>query len=128
MGEHNQMTNDTQTITKYDRIYGGLLDVCLATKASTVKIVQAITGKSESFIVQTFRHPELGDFIFIEHLDEDGVTRTALPPKVCNLIASQKDSLTKTGRSIRGRRSMAERMANGYVPTFAKKNGRKKKA
>lgn len=115
------MTNETQTITKYDRIYGGLLDVCLATKASTVKIVQAITGKSESFIVQTFRHPELGDFIFIEHLDEDGVTRTALPPKVCNLIASQKDSLTKTSRSRRGKRVMAERMAQGWVPNFKKR-------
>jgi hypothetical protein len=107
------MTNETQIVTKYDRIYGGLQDVSLSTKASTVKTVQAVTGKSESFIVQTLRHEELGDFIFIEHLDENGVVRLALPPKVANLIASQRDALTARRRSISSRRVMRERMASG---------------
>jgi len=122
------MTNEVQTISKFDRIYGGLQDVSLSVKASTVKYVQPITGKSESFIVQTLRHPELGDFIFIEHIDEEGVTRTALPPKVCNLIASQKESLTKTNRSRTSKRIMRERMDAGWKPNFAKKNGKKKSA
>ena len=125
MNTNNHQIETHQTINKFDRIYGGMQDVSLKTKPSTVKYVQPITGKSEAFIVQTFRHEELGDFIFIEHLDEDGVTRTALPPKVSSLLGSQRDSLTKTSRSRRGKRVMEERMANGYVPTFAKKKRKK---
>jgi hypothetical protein len=113
MGEQQtSMTDTTQIISKYDRTYGGLMDVCLKTKPSTVQVVQAITGKSETFIVQTFRHPELGDYIAIQTIDENGVVRIILPPKVCRLIGSQNASLTTTGRSIRGRRVMAERMAD----------------
>ena len=36
---------DDSTITKYDRIRGGLHDVAMFTKPSTIKNVQAITGK-----------------------------------------------------------------------------------
>lgn len=121
------MTSETQIISKFDRIYGGLQDVSLSTKPSTVKHVQPVTGKSETFIIQTFRHAELGDFVFIEHIDEGGVVRIALPPKVGNLIVSQKDSLSKTNRSRTSRRVMEERMANGWKPTFAKAARRKAK-
>ena len=31
-------------ISNYDRLYGGLIDVSLATKPSTVKVVQPLTG------------------------------------------------------------------------------------
>ena len=40
-------------IQKYDRMYGGLIDVCISTKPSTVKVVQALTGRAETFIIQT---------------------------------------------------------------------------
>lgn len=113
-------TDTTQIISKYDRVYGGLINVSLATKPSTIKTVQAVTGKSESFIVQTLRHPELGDTIFIEHLDENGVVRIALPPKVANLISSQRDALSKTNRSRTAKRVMKERMDNGWKPSFRK--------
>jgi hypothetical protein len=44
--------------------------VALFTKPSTAKSVQIITGKTETFVVETARHEELGDTIFIECMDE----------------------------------------------------------
>lgn len=110
-----------QTINKYDRLYGSVMDVSIHTKASTIRTVEPITGKTESFIVQTCRHNENGDYIFIEHVSEDGVIRLALPPKVANLIVSQRDSLTKRRRSISSKASMQARMDAGEVIGFQKK-------
>jgi hypothetical protein len=118
------MTNtqiENQTISKYDRIYGGLHHVSLSTKPSTIKNVQTLTGQSETFVVQTFRHEDLGDYVFIEHLSEDGVIRLALPPKVAAAIASQHDALTKRRRSISSKATMQRRMDEGWVPTFKKR-------
>ena len=112
---------DNATINKYDRMYGGLLDVSLPTKPSTIKNVQRITGQTETFVIQTLRHEEFGDYIFIECMDESGVTRLALPPKVANAIAAQRDSLTKRRRSIASRTTMRNRMANGEVLGFQKR-------
>ena len=112
-------------LSKYDRLYGGLHDVGLSSKPSTVKNVQTITGKSETFVVQTIRHHEYGDYVFIECMDETGVVRLALPPKVTNLIASQRDSLTKRRRSISSKAAMKVRKEAGEVLGFAK---RKEKA
>jgi hypothetical protein len=109
------------TIQKYDRMYGGLIDVSLSTKPSTVKVVQALTGRAETFIVQTLRHEEYGDYIFVECADESGLIRLALPPKVANAIAAQREALTKRRRSIASRASMRNRMAGGYTPNFRKK-------
>jgi hypothetical protein len=107
------MGTETPTLTKFDLAYGRAQDVGISTKASTVKYVQPITGKTETFIVQTFRHPDLGDTVFIERIDEDGVVRIVVPPKVASLIISQRDSLTKTNRSRTSKRVMRERMASG---------------
>jgi hypothetical protein len=112
-----------QTLNKFDRLYGGVIDVSLSTKASTIKTVQPITGKTETFIVQTCRHEENGDYIFLEHIDESGVVRIALPPKVANLIASQRDSLSKRRRSISSRAAMKARMDAGEVIGFQKRKG-----
>lgn len=109
------------TLSKYDRLYGGLQDVSLFAKPSTVKTVQPMTGKTDTFVVQTCRHEDTGDYIFIECMDESGVVRLALPPKVASLIASQRDALTKRRRSISSRRTMRARMAAGEVLGFAEK-------
>jgi hypothetical protein len=104
---------------KYDRLYGGMLDGgAIFTKPSTVKVVQPLTGKAETFIVQTARHEELGDHVFIEAIDESGVVRLALPPKVANALASHRDSLTKRRRSIASRAQMKSRMERGGLPGF----------
>jgi hypothetical protein len=115
----------TTTISKYDRLRGSLHDVAMFTKPSTIKNVQNITGKTETFVVETCRYEELGgDYIFIECVDDTGVTRLALPPRVANAIASQRDSITTRRRSQSAKRVARERMARGEVPGFLR--GKKK--
>ena len=114
------------TIQKYDRMYGNLLDVSIHTKPSTVKVVQPLTGRAETFIVQTLRHEDNGDYIFIECADENGLVRIVLPPKVSSAVASQRESLTKRRRSIASKAAMRSRIAGGYVPTFKKRADAKK--
>ena len=114
------MTHDDNTVAKYDRVRGGLEGVALFTKPSTIKNVQIITGKTETFVVETARHGELGDTIFIECMDEDGVTRLALPPKVAEAIARQRDSLTTRSRSRAAKAIAQERKERGEVPFMRK--------
>ncbi|HEX3105167.1 MAG TPA: hypothetical protein VHQ22_12015 [Terriglobales bacterium] len=109
---------EESTITKYDRVYGGLYAVALFTKPSTIKNVQLITGKTETFVIQTARHHEFGDHIFIECMDDSGVVRLALPPKVANAIASQRDSLTSRRRSLASKASAKTRRERGELPGF----------
>jgi hypothetical protein len=126
------MTDNTQTITKYDRLRGNLhdLDVALFTKPSTIKNVQNITGKTETFIVETCRAEEIGDYIFIECVDESGTTRLALPPKVANAIAAQRDSLTARRRSRAAKRraaNLTEEDKNTLRKRLAKARKQKKR-
>ena len=112
--------NEGNIVSKYDRIRGGLHGVALFTKPTTIRIVQAITGQAETFVVETARH-EFGDTIFIECVDVDGVVRLALPPKVAVAIASQCAALTKRRRSIAGKRNAQDRKDKGLLPGFMKK-------
>jgi hypothetical protein len=109
------------TISKYDRIRGGLDGVALFTKPSTIRNIQSITGKAETFVVETARHEDLGDTIFVECVDETGVIRLALPPKVANVIAGQRDSLTTRRRSSAAKRNAQARKDRGELPGFLKK-------
>ena len=108
------------TVHKYDRKYGNLLNVSLATKPSTIKLVEPLTGRSETFIIQTLRF-EGENYIFVECADEEGLTRLVLPPKVARAIASQDGALSKKSRSNASKQVMAERMARGEVLGFQKK-------
>jgi hypothetical protein len=118
------MSDDT--INKYDRLRGGLADVAMFTKPSTIQNIETITGKSETFIVQTCRFEDRGgDFIFVQCVDETGVVRIALPPKVANAIAAQRDSLTSRRRSQAGKRQARERMDRGELPAFLVKKSKK---
>jgi hypothetical protein len=108
-------------VKKFDRIRGGLQNVGFHTKPSTIQNIQNITGESETFIVETIRQEEIGDTIFIQMVDRDGTTRLALPPKVANAIAAQRDSITTRRRSITGRRVARERMDRGEKPGFMRR-------
>ena len=112
-------------ISKYDRLYGGLIDVSLHTKPSTIKVVQPITGQTETFIIQTVRHDENGDYIFIERADEGGLVRLVLPPEVSTAISSQKDSLNTKRRRIGAKKAMSTRIARGDVIDFKRKGGKR---
>lgn len=108
-------------VSKYDRIRGGLHGVALFTKPSTIKNVQSITGESETFVIETARHEEMGDFVFIEMMDKSGVLRVALPPRAANAIAAQRDSLTARRRSIAAKAVAKGRKDRGEVPGFMRR-------
>jgi hypothetical protein len=112
--------SDDNTISKYDRLRGGLDGHGLFTKVSTIQNVQQLTGKAETFTVETCRFDELGgDFIFVQCIDENQmVTRLALPPRVANAIASQRDSLTARRRSLAGKAQAKARKDRGELPGF----------
>lgn len=112
------MNDNDNTIQKYDRIRGGMQGVALFTKPSTIRNVQTITGRAETFVVETARHAELGDYIFIECVDETGVIRLACPPKVADAIASQRDSLTARRRPIASKAVAKARKDRGELPGF----------
>lgn len=105
---------------KFDRIRGGLQGVALFTKPSTVQHVESITGKSETFVIETARH-ENGDYIFVVCVDDTGTTRLCLPPRVSNLIASHRDALTARRRSIASKAVAKARKDRGELPGFARK-------
>jgi len=114
--------NEENSISKYDRLRGGLKDVALFTRPSTIRTIQNITGKAETFVVESCRYEDQGgDFIFVECVDEGGVTRLALPPRVANAIAAQRDSLTARRRSIAAKKLARERKERGEVPAFMRK-------
>jgi hypothetical protein len=113
-------------ITKFDRIRGGLLDVALFTRPSTIQNIESITGKSETFIVQSCRFEDKGDYIFVQLVDDAGVIRIVLPPKVANAIAAQRDSMTGTRRSKAAQRTAQDRKDRGELPGFMKKGTKKK--
>lgn len=78
-------------------------------------------GKSETFVIETGRYDELGgDFIFVECIDETGVTRIALPPRVSSVIAGQRDRLTSRRRTLAGKQQAAARKEAGLLPGFMK--------
>ena len=111
------MENDN-TVSKYDRTRGQLQGFPV-TKPTTLKAVEDVTGISETFIVETFRQPDRGDTIFIECVDNCGtVTRLALPPRVANAIARQRQALTAKLRSRAAKQLAQERMERGEVPGF----------
>lgn len=104
----NNATPQYETIQKYDRIRGLLEGIALFTKPTTVKRVENVTGKAETFTVETAR-TEHGDYLFVELSDEDGLTRVAIPPKVTAIIARHSASLTKRNRSRRAKAAMKAR-------------------
>ncbi len=118
------MDDNNNQISKYDRMYGSSKMVGMMTKPSTVQSVEGVTGRAETFIVQTARHED-GDRVYVQCVDENQqVIRLALPPRVANAIAAQRDALTAKRRSITSKRLAQERKERGELPGFmAKKAG-----
>jgi hypothetical protein len=112
------------TVQKYDRIRGGLEGGALFTKPSTIRNVETITGRAETFVIETGRHAEFGDFVFIECVDENGTTRLCCPPKVADAIASQRDRLAARRRSIAAKAQAKARKDRGERPAFLKRKER----
>jgi hypothetical protein len=108
----------------FDRAYGQV-EGFPHTKPTTITIAGPLgVGGVRSYIVQTFRTPELGDTCFVQITGPEGLQRVHLPPKVTDAIARQRDALTASTRSATGKRLAAERKARGEVPGFMKKKAK----
>lgn len=106
----------------YDRTIGsltGLPDVT-TTRPATLQILMPLVGNAQTFTVRTFRHADQGDTILIETMGKEGAFRFVLPPGVADVIARQRDSLTKQRQRAHGKRVAAERKERGEQPAFLK--------
>src|SRR3954469_21075322 len=113
-------SRSTDTIGTYDRLIGalhGLPDV-IASRPSTIRTLSPLIGKSQTFIVQTYRQRDQGDTIFIEAVSGEGSFRLAIPPKVSEAIARQRDALTGKARSKAAKAQAQDRKDRGEVPGF----------
>lgn len=108
----------------YDRQLASLHDLpdVTRTKATTVRVVPPLgVGGTLVFIVQTYRQAERGDTVFLEVVGNQGAMRIAIPPKVANTIARQRDALTAKSRSKAATAVAADRKAQGLQPGFLKR-------
>lgn len=109
---------------KFDRMMGSLTDLNETVRSAETVIrdtpLFGVGAGTTTFIVQTIRQKDVGDYIFIESVEEDRTVRMVLPPKVAAVIARQRDTLTTKNRSRSARASMAERMERGEQPGFLK--------
>jgi hypothetical protein len=103
----------------FDRLLGalqGLPDVT-ESRPATIQTIQPLLGTSQTYIIRTWRQIDRGgdkatrglDTIFIECVSAAGSFRIALPPKVADAIARQRDALSAKTRSKAARANAAER-------------------
>ena len=108
----------------FDRMLGqlqGLPDV-IRTRPTNIQDVPPLgVGGSSTFIVQSVRQKERGDLIFLQVVDRTGTTRIVIPAKVANLIARQRESLSKMTRRKNGKERAENDKALGIVPGFLRK-------
>lgn len=106
----------------FNRLLGALhgLPEVASTRPSVVQAVTVITGESEFYSVQTYRH-EGRDTIFLQCVRHGETIRMALPPAVANAIARQRESLGKRVRSSTAKRIAQERKDRGELPGFMKR-------
>lgn len=111
------------TISIFDRTMGMLHDLpdTVKTKPSTVQVVLPIIGVSQAWIVQTLRHREQGDTIFVQSVSAEGQIRIAIPPAVAEAIHRQYDALGAKSRSKAAKAVAADRKARGIQPGFLRK-------
>lgn len=112
----------------YDRVMAALdgLPDSARSRPSPVRVITPMLGNVETFIVQTFRQKEEGDFIFIEHTGPDGYERYYIPPEVVRVLMRQRDQLETQNRRRAGRTLAAERKAAGIAPAFLRGSAPKK--
>lgn len=96
----------------------GLPDV-VSTRPSIITAT-TLLGRSQTWIVRSFRQSERGDTVFLQLIDGDGSMRLVLPPTVAKAISQQRDSLTTKSRSKAAKRKAQDRKDRGEEPAFAK--------
>lgn len=120
MTDHDTRSKLGDVFDRTIRSLSGLPDI-VQTNPSTVRALTPILDLAQTFIIQTFRHRERGDTIFVEFIGAEGSFRLALPPVVADAIARQRDAVTDKSRSKAARAVAADRKARGIEPAFLKK-------
>lgn len=113
-------------LSYFDRALGnlhGLPDV-ISTRPAPLRVVPPFGIGSHLYSIQTFRQRDEGDYIFLEHVSDNGTERLVIPPAVADAIARQRDQLTAKSRSRAGKRRAEEMKERGIAPGFMR---RKKK-
>ena len=125
----DQSDLNDQTLDMFDRTRGGMemRNDVTRTRVSTVRHVDPLVGNVATFLIESIRTHEDGDYAFIEVATKDGNVRVVLPPKVTSAIARQRDALTKKVRKRIGREQAAARLAQGIEPFGGKPFIRKAK-
>lgn len=82
-----------KTIDKFDRMLGSLSERpdVTETKPSTIVDHSQVIGAAQTFIIQTKRERDKGDYIFLQYVDDVTSVRIFLPPAVADAIARQRD-------------------------------------
>jgi|TARA_R110000787_G_C13306774_1_gene435069 hypothetical protein len=111
----------------YDRAYGQM-DGFPKTRPSTITTSNTLgVGGVRSYIVETFRPPEMGDSVFIQITGPEGLVRVNLPAEVTAVIARQRDALTHRSRSRAGKARAEADKAAGIQPGFMRGGKRTKR-
>jgi len=118
-----------QTVDYFDRARGGMDQRNEATKirVSTVRHIDPLVGNVSTYLVETIRIKDEGDWGFIEVATKEGNLRVVLPPKVTNVIARQRDALTTKVRRRIGLEQAADRKEQGIEPFGGKQFTKKKR-
>ena len=102
----------------YDRAYGQLAGFP-HTRPSTIVASNVMgIGGVRSYIVETFRPPEMGDTVFVQITGPEGLQRIHLPAQVTSVIARQRDAMTRKSRSRAGKARAEADKAAGIQPGF----------
>jgi hypothetical protein len=88
------------------------------TKATTLRTMTPVLELAQTFIVQTYRARERGDYIFVEYVGTEGSARICLPPAVAEAIGRQREALTGKNRRAAARARAAADKAKKIKPGF----------
>jgi hypothetical protein len=95
----------------------GLADGFPKTRPATVVATPLMgVGGTTTWIIQTSRIPEQGDTIFLQAILPNGTAyRLPVPPRVADVIARQREQLTKHNRRAAARASAASRPTRSFT-------------
>lgn len=120
----DKQKDDTPPTDEFARRLWELIRLPGAVKSTERTLTLAFDKRigTETFIVQTYRHSDIGDLIFLQRVSSEGPPiRLVIPPEISDIIARQRDSVAKKVRSKIAKRTMQDRKDRGEVFGFQKK-------
>lgn len=114
------MEQGTLPVDPFSRRFRELSDNPGAVRSgSTVNLIDFL-GKTESWIVDTFR-VDGAEIVFLQRINSEGSIRIVLPMEVTSAINKQRDRTVAVVRRRGARQAAATREARGIRPAFLRK-------